>query len=102
MAGGACLFTSKLIGHQVSKKTNHRFFRIIELRKNSRKIFEFKALIFKIFQNKDLPCQRALKIGLGAASRAALVDGAPLATPFRFPSSHTAGRESVMGHTEDL
>jgi hypothetical protein len=41
----------------------HRSFRIIELRKKSRKIFEFKGLICKIFRNKDLGCQRALKMG---------------------------------------
>jgi len=38
---------------------------IIELGGKSRKIFEFKGLIRKIFRNKDLACQRALKMGLG-------------------------------------
>ena len=36
------------------KKRVARSFRIIELGKNSRKIFEFKGLIRKIFRNKDL------------------------------------------------
>jgi hypothetical protein len=52
-----------------------RSFGIIGLGRNSSQIFEFKGLIRKIFRNKDLGCQRALKIGLGAASRAVLVDG---------------------------
>src|SRR5450759_332120 len=42
-----------------------RSFGIIELGKKSRKIFEFKGLICKIFRNKDLAYQRALKMGLG-------------------------------------
>jgi len=40
-------------------------FGITELGKKSRKIFEFKRLICKIFWNKDLTLQRALQIGLG-------------------------------------
>jgi hypothetical protein len=42
-----------------------RSFGIIELRKKSRKIFEFKGLIRKIFRNKDLAPQIALKMALG-------------------------------------
>ena len=38
---------------------------IIGLGGKSRKIFEFKGLIRKIFRNKDLACQRALKMVLG-------------------------------------
>ena len=36
------------------KRNNFRSFRIIDLAKNSRQIFEFKGLIRKIFRNKDL------------------------------------------------
>jgi len=32
---------------------------------NYRQIFEFKGVIRKIFRDKGLGCQRALKIGLG-------------------------------------
>jgi hypothetical protein len=59
------------------KKRVARSFRIIELGKNSRKIFEFKGLIRKIFRNKDLAPQRALKMGLGAASRVVLGNHTP-------------------------
>ena len=38
---------------------------LIGLGRNSSQIFEFKGLIRKIFRNKDLGCQRALKMGLG-------------------------------------
>ena len=38
---------------------------IIELQAKALKIFEFKGLIVKIFRNKDLACQRALKMALG-------------------------------------
>jgi hypothetical protein len=42
---------------------------------NSRKIFEFKRLIWKIFRNKDLARTKPLKMALGQASRAVLEDG---------------------------
>jgi hypothetical protein len=42
-----------------------RSFGILGLGRNSRKIFGFKGLIRKIFRNKELSCQRALKMGLG-------------------------------------
>src|SRR6266852_4247970 len=48
------ILTIKLITNWYDKKLFLRSFRIIELRKNSRKIFEFKGLICKIFRNKDL------------------------------------------------
>jgi hypothetical protein len=59
----ACL----LLGYYraLAKKLLPRSFGIMELGKKSRKIFEFKGLICKIFRNKDLACQRALKMGLG-------------------------------------
>ena len=48
---------------------------IIELQAKTLKILEFKGPIVKIFRNKDLSCQRALKIGLGQFRGAVLVDG---------------------------
>ena len=42
-----------------------RSFGIIELQAKTRKIFEFKGLIRKIFRNKDLAPKTALKMGLG-------------------------------------
>jgi hypothetical protein len=43
-----------MVGTPPQKKLNPRSFGIIELRKKSRKIFEFKGLRGKIFQNKEL------------------------------------------------
>jgi hypothetical protein len=63
---GHSLFTLELIS--VANFGNFfllRSFKIIDLEKNSRKIFEFKGLICKIFRNKDLALPRALKMGLG-------------------------------------
>ena len=48
------LFTLRLIDHDFSDFLFFRFFRIIDLRKNSRQILALKGLICKIFRNKDL------------------------------------------------
>ena len=42
-----------------------RSFGIIGLGGKSRQVFGFKGLIGKVSRNKDLACQRALKMGLG-------------------------------------
>src|ERR1019366_3086588 len=62
----SCLFTPEDT-NQCFKGTPPppRSFGIMGLDGKSRKIFEFKGLICKIFRNKDLACQRALKMGLG-------------------------------------
>jgi hypothetical protein len=57
-----------------------RSIRIMVLGKNSRQIFGFKRLIRKVFRNKDLSCQRRLKMVLGAASRC-VVNGRTLKLP---------------------
>jgi hypothetical protein len=44
------------------------------LGENSRKILGFKGLIRKIFRNKDLACQRALKMALRQLRVAVLGD----------------------------
>jgi hypothetical protein len=49
--------------------------RIMMLGENSRKILGFKGLIRKIFRNKDLACQRALKMVLGQLRGASFADG---------------------------
>jgi hypothetical protein len=91
---------------------------IIGLGRKSRKIFEFKGLIGKIFRNKDLArsvrfvqdfgsgltpanrlnlgCQRALEMGLGQLRGPSWLTGTPLATPIRSPLSRMAGWMSVM------
>src|SRR6266849_216019 len=61
------ILTIKLITNWYNKKLFLRSFRIIELRKNFRKIFEFKGLICKIFWNKDLRDMFA-PFGISAAS----------------------------------
>src|ERR1035441_4380689 len=76
---------------------SHRAFGIIDLGRNSRQVFGFKGLTGKVFWNKDLSCQRALKMGFGAASRAVFGYGAHLKTaPIRGILSHGADWESVM------
>jgi hypothetical protein len=72
-----------------------RSFGIIELGGNSRQIFAFKGLIRKIFRNKDLGCQRALKMGLGQLRGPSWETGALLAAPIRSPLSRMAGSMSV-------
>jgi hypothetical protein len=52
----------------------------MELQAKTLKIFEFKGVIWKIFRNKDLAPQAALKMG-GAASRAVFGTAAPLHCP---------------------
>jgi hypothetical protein len=70
----------------------------MELRKNFRQIFGFKGLIRKIFRNKDLSCQRALKMGWGSFE-GNLRDRHTAGYPkFRSPLSRTAGGMSVMGN----
>jgi hypothetical protein len=64
-----------------SKNFVPRSFEIIGLGENSRKIFDFKGLIRKIFRNKDLACQRALKMALGQLRGAVLGDGHASALP---------------------
>jgi hypothetical protein len=54
---------------------------IIELRAKILKILEFKGPIVKIFRNKDLSCQRALKIGLGQLRGPSLWTDAPRNCP---------------------
>jgi len=58
-----------------------RFIGIIGLGGNSRQVFEFKGLIGKVFRNKDLGCQRALKMGLGQLRGPSWETGAPLNCP---------------------
>jgi hypothetical protein len=77
------------------KKPSPRSFGIIGLGEKSRQIFEFKGLIRKIFRNKELGCQRALKMGLGQLRGPSWETGAPLTAPIRFPLSRTAGWKSV-------
>ena len=47
---------------------------IIELQAKTLKILEFKGPVAKIFRNKDLSCQRAMKMVLGQFRGAVLVD----------------------------
>jgi hypothetical protein len=54
---------------------------IIGLGRNSSQIFEFKGLIRKIFRNKDLGCQRALKMGLGQLRGASWLTDTPRNCP---------------------
>jgi hypothetical protein len=54
---------------------------IIELGRNSRKIFGFKGLIAKIFRNKELRLPNSAENGFGAASRTVLGTGTPLNCP---------------------
>ena len=75
---------------------------IIELQAKRPKISEFKGLIVKIFRNKDLGCQRALKIGLGQLRGPSWETGTLLAAPIRSPLSRMAGGMSVMALTDDL
>jgi hypothetical protein len=54
---------------------------IISLGGKSRKIFEFKGLIGKIFRNKDLRLSKSSENGFGAASRTVLGNGCASALP---------------------
>jgi hypothetical protein len=73
-----------------------RSFGIIELRKKTRKIFEFKGLIRKIFRNKDLAPQRALKMGLGQLRGPFWETGTLTAAPIWEDCRTNAGWKSVM------
>jgi hypothetical protein len=57
----------------------------------SRQVFEFKGLRCKVFRNKDLDCQRALKMALEQLSRAVLVDGYTSERPNHGTWSHWLG-----------
>ena len=96
----ACL----LLGYYraLAKKLLPRSFGIMELGKKSRKIFEFKGLIRKIFRNKDLGCQRALKMGLGQLRGPSWETGTLLAAPIRSSLSRKAGWKSVTVLTDGL
>ncbi len=59
------LFTHELLTRIYYYPPPPRCFGIIELGRNSRKIFGFKGVIGKIFRNKDLALQIALKMTLG-------------------------------------
>jgi len=69
---------------------------MIELRKNSRQVFGFKRLIGKVFRNKDLGCQRALKMGLGQLRGPSWETGTLIAAPIRFLLLRTVGWMSVI------
>ena len=58
-----------------------RYIGIIGLGRDSREIFEFKGLIRKIFWNKELGCQRALKMGLGQLRGPSWLTGTPRNCP---------------------
>lgn len=57
------------------------FSKIIELGGNSRHVFGFKGLKGEVFQNQRLTLSKSAENGFEAASRAGLVDGAPLHCP---------------------
>src|SRR5208282_1528587 len=59
------LFTHELLTRVYYHPPPPRSFGIKELGSNSSKIFDFKGLIGKIFRNKDLAIQIALKMTLG-------------------------------------
>src|ERR1035437_2551682 len=95
----ACLFSdyySVGINQLVLAPPSPRSFGIIELGGKSRQVFGFKGLIGKVFRNKDLICQIALKMGLGQLRGPSWLTGAPLTTPIRSSLSRMAGWMSVM------
>src|SRR5271157_2098273 len=76
-----------------------RSFGIIGLGGKSRQVFGFKGLIGKVSRNKDLACQRALKMGLGQL-RGPFGKRTNLSVaPIRSLLSHRAGWKSVMAVT---
>jgi hypothetical protein len=78
-----------------------RSFGIIGLGGKSRQVFGFKGVIGKVFRNKDLGCQRALKMGLEQLRGPSWETGTLPTAPIRSPLSRTAGWMSVT-HGPDV
>ncbi len=73
---GTIVRQSRLLAtREVTTPPSPRSFGIMGLGKNSRKIFEFKGLTGKVFENQSFRLSKSAENGFGAASRAVLVDG---------------------------
>jgi hypothetical protein len=93
------LFTPKVLDSVLRVPPPPRSFGIIELYRKSRQVFGFKRLIGKVFRNKDLGCQRALKMGLGQFRGLSWETDTPRNCPIRGLFSHLARSGSVMAVT---